>query len=166
MINGNTKIGFDSRKHVVISYHRFDSRGFTQIMNARLESGAWKIYQTSDWEYRWDFSGGGSIAFEIRAGAVQKSSDGGLRQDFDHVRYGGGIWKLDEATLRPVVTLARERRWPPELDKAESSFPGMIVHIFRDGRYLLRWETLGPNRDRPRTGQLPEASMLRIYELR
>src|SRR5437763_1726114 len=66
MINGNTKIGFDGQGRVVVTYHKFDSRGFTQIINARRERGGWKIYQTSDWDYRWDFSGGGSIPFEIR----------------------------------------------------------------------------------------------------
>ena len=32
-------------------------------------------------------------------------------------------------------------------------------------RYLLQWETLGPNRDRPRKPPLPEPSMLRLYKL-
>jgi hypothetical protein len=161
MINGNTKIGFDSRKRVVVSYHKFDSRGFTQIMNARLEPGGWKIYQTSDWEYRWDFGGGGSIPFEIRLSGVRNA-----RQEFEHAKYGAGVWKLDEETLRPLATLPRERQWPAELDKVQSGFPGMRVHVQRDGRYLLRWETLGENRDRPRTGPLPDAGMMRIYELR
>ena len=165
MINGNTRIGFDSQKRVVIAYHKFDSRGFTQIMNARLEGGVWKIYQTSNWDYRWDFSGGGSINFEIRHGAVQKSSDG-LRQEFEHIKYGAGIWKLDEKTLSPVAALPRERQWPAELDKVESTLPGMTVHIVAHGRYLLRWETLGPNRDRPREGKAPEPVMMRLYEIR
>jgi hypothetical protein len=33
-------------------------------------------------------------------------------------------------------------------------------------RYLLRWETLGPNRDRPRQPPLPGPTMLRVYRLR
>jgi hypothetical protein len=40
----------------------------------------------------------------------------------------------------------------------------------RSGRpgisYLLRWETLGSNRDRPRQGPLPEPSPLRVYEIK
>jgi hypothetical protein len=33
-------------------------------------------------------------------------------------------------------------------------------------RYVLRWETLGPNRDRPREGSLSPPTMLRVYKLR
>jgi len=32
-------------------------------------------------------------------------------------------------------------------------------------RYLLRWETLPQNRDRPREGNLPQPSMLRLFHL-
>jgi hypothetical protein len=31
---------------------------------------------------------------------------------------------------------------------------------------VLRWETLGVNRDRARTGPVPPPSMLRVYELK
>ena len=39
MINGNTRIGFESKERVVISYHKFDARGNTQVYNARFEDG-------------------------------------------------------------------------------------------------------------------------------
>jgi hypothetical protein len=67
-----------------------------------------------------------------------------------------------------VEHLARPRLWPAELDRAESSWPGMTVQIRRgkgDPSFLMRWETLGPNRDRPREGPLPPPSMLRVYKL-
>ncbi len=163
MINGNAKLGFDSQKRPVITYHKYDEKGFTQIYNARLEDGQWKIYRTTDWDYRWEFSGGGSIHFEIRPGAVRRMDDA-LVLDFAHDRMGSGTWRLDEATLRPVETRERTRPWPMELEKPGTA--GMQVHLQPGkggGGYLLRWETLGPNRDRPRTGDLPAPSMLRIY---
>lgn len=33
------------------------------------------------------------------------------------------------------------------------------------GRYLLRWESLGPNRDRPREPLFPEPVMLKLLRL-
>ena len=33
-------------------------------------------------------------------------------------------------------------------------------------RFVLRWETLPPNRDKPRDKPWPEPSMLRVVELR
>ncbi|MBL8175380.1 MAG: BNR repeat-containing protein [Bryobacterales bacterium] len=163
MINGNTRLGFDSKKRPVITYHKFDEQGRTQIYNARLESGKWKIYRTSDWDYRWEFSGGGTIHFEIRPGAV-RSHDGALLLDYSHDKLGSGTWRLDENTLRPRETRPRASLWPTEWETPQT--PGLQVRIQPgrgEGRFLLRWETLGPNRDRPRTGPLPDPSMLRLY---
>ena len=64
MINGNTKVGFDADGRPVISYHKFDAQGKTQLYNARRETGGWRIYQISDWDYRWEFQGGGTLRFE------------------------------------------------------------------------------------------------------
>ncbi|MBS1825366.1 MAG: BNR repeat-containing protein [Acidobacteria bacterium] len=164
MINGNTRIGFDAKKRPVITYHKFDGKGRTQIYNARLEGGAWKIYQSSDWDYRWEFSGGGTIHFEIRVGAVRVEK-GALLLEYSHDKYGSGVWRLDETTLRPMETRTAAEEFPPEWLKPGRD--GMQVRVQRgkgDGRYVLRWETLGPNRDRPRAGDVPAPTMLRLYE--
>jgi len=173
MINGNTRIGFDSNKRPVISYHKFDKDGMTQVYNARLENGRWKIYQTSDWNYRWYFQGGGCIHFEINVSGVILKKDGYLTQSYRHDKYGTGIWKLDEETLKPTGETEKKPAWPRELNKLESDFAGMQVKWSRDAggdrdsnvQYLLRWETLPVNRDRPRE-KVPEPTMLRLYKLR
>ena len=173
IINGNTLIGFDTQGRPILSYHKFDGRGKTQLYNARLENGRWKIYQTSDWDYRWEFSGGGSINFDIRFGPVQPNAAGQLTQSFYHVKHGSGVWVLDEKTLKP-----RQR------SKPASPFVGVPAARIGGGtglqtrsandlggsdepgvRYVLRWETLPSNRDRPRPGPLPPPSMLRLYKL-
>jgi len=172
MINGNTRIGFDSQKRVVVTYHKFDARGNTQIYNARREDGGWRIYQASDWNYRWDFSGGGSIVFDITHGAVHPAAAGRLRLEWSNVKYGSGIWELDEATLRVLGSAPAPEALPVNW-KTESDFPEMRVRIKEDSgtpppgvRYVLRWETLDANRDRPRQPPLPAPSMLRVYEFR
>ena len=173
MINNNTIIGFDADKRVTVSYHKFDANGNTQIYTARLEDGKWKIYQTSDWQHRWDFRGGGTMIFELRLGPVRAGPDGTLTQWFEHVKYGKGTWKLDPATLKPTATMERDAGRPPELDKVESTFPEMQVKWQRDRgtgdekdvSYWLRWETLPINRDRPRPEPWPEPSMLRLYKI-
>ncbi len=168
IINGNTIIGFDGRGRVVVSYHKYDENGYTQLYNTRLEDGGWRIYRTSDWTYRWAFSGGGSIIWEIGFGPVT-FRDGVLTQSWRHVRHGSGTWVLDEATLRPTGALTA-----PELGssprRAEPSFAGARRRTAADSgssgipgvSYALRWETLDTNRDRPREGPLPPPSMLRI----
>jgi len=174
-INGNVKLGFDSQKRPVVSYHKYDEAGNTQIYNARCEDGTWKIYQTSDWTYRWDFSGGGAIPFELGLSGVSPRGEGTLKQSYSHSQYPSSTWLLDEATLKPVGTVKESRTaLPSELKKITSDFPGITIRRANDrGRcdeanawYVMQWETLGPNRDRPREGALPEPSMLRVYKLK
>ncbi len=173
IINGNTVIGFDTQGRPIITYHKYDADGYTQVYNARLEADGWCIYRTSDWAYRWAFSGGGAIFFEVRVGGVRVEADGELSLSYWHVREGAGIWRLDGATLRPVGTYpSRPDDLPPEMLRVESDTPGMEARTCRDRgrppepgvRYALRWETLSFNRDRPRE-QAPPPSELRLYKL-
>jgi len=173
MLNGNTKLGFDTQGRPVIAYHKFDADGNTQLYNARREADGWKIYQTSDWHYRWGFSGGGSIVAEIRVGPVTVEPDGSLSQSYRHAKHGAGAWRLDEETLKPIGPAPRRDGLPKAISKVESPQPGMRVQIAADlgtpeesgTRYILRWETLPRNRDRPHPGDPPPPSMLRVYKL-
>ena len=170
MINGNSEIGFDGEGRVTISYHKHDATGNTQPWNARVENGTWKLYQTADWPHRWDFGGGGTLSFGISLGPVTKETDGQLTQSWKHFKLGGGTWLLDPESLRAVGKVDR-RSTPPDFGRIEGKFPELRVKTAGDSgqsdkpgvRYLLRWETLDANRDKPREGPLPEPSMLRLY---
>ncbi|MBM3859152.1 MAG: hypothetical protein FJ395_05825 [Verrucomicrobia bacterium] len=165
IINGNTKIGFDSTGRVILSYHKHDTNGHTQLYNARREANGWKIVQASGWKWRWDFSGGGTIGFGISVSPVSLTGDGKLAQTWSHREYGSGGWFLDEATLKPI---GRYRPPRTSMGPLRSTFPGMRVRSAEDrgqsdARYVLRWETLDANRDKPREGELPPPSMLQLY---
>jgi hypothetical protein len=169
IINGNAILGFDSRNRPILTYHKYDASGHTQVYNARLEADGWRIYQTSDWTFRWAFSGGGAIVFEVRLGGVRVEADGGLSLSYWNAQEGPGIWRLDEATLRPVGAYpSRPDDLPPEMLRVESEYPGMEVQTCRDSgpgtHHALRWETLGYHRDRARE-QAPPPTELRLYEL-
>ena len=173
MINGNSKVGFDDKGRVTISYHKHDAAGNTQPWTARLENGAWKFHQTTDWPWRWDFGGGGTLTFGISIGPVTREPDGRLSQTWRHKKFGGGIWLLDPETLRAIGKMKRDPM-PPGFGKIEGTFPGLTVKTAGDlgtsdtpgTRYLLRWETLEANRDLPRPAPLPEPSMLRVYRVK
>lgn len=173
LINGNARIGFDTQGRVIVTYHKHDANGHTQIYNARREAEGWRIYRATDWEYRWEFQGGGSINFDIGVAPVEVAPDGTLEQSYRHAKYGSGRWRLDAATLRPVGPAPRRHRQPGEIGRVQSDFPGMQVRRTADRgqsgdpavRYLLRWETLPAHRDRPREGNLPSPSSLRLYKL-
>lgn len=174
IINGNVRIGFDHQQRVVITYHKYDAEGNTQVYNARREGDGWKIYQATDWDYRWEFSGGGTIHFAVSVYPVQVEADGQLTQQWRNDDIGRQHWRLDPETLRGVEQLPLPpSNLPPGFGTVQSDFPGMAVKSAGDSgtsgdpnvRYLLRWETLGKNRDRPREKPWPEPVMLRLYTL-
>ena len=200
VINGNVLIGFDAQKRVIITYHKYDAAGKTQVYNARREPGqlpvvrpvsspaesgpapktpppareadAWNIRQISQWDYRWEFSGGGSIVPEIRLGPVKSATDGSLVQTYRHPS-GSGAWKLDPESMATLGPAKLPATTPPELAKLQSEFPGMQVNWSPDSqhsgdataRFTLRWETLSANRDRPRSKPWPEPTMLRLIKV-
>jgi hypothetical protein len=171
LLNGLVRIGFDAAHRPVLSYHKYDDTGRSQIFTARLEDGRWRIRQTSDWGHRWEFSGGGSIDFEVGFGPVTVAADGRLLQDYSSAA-GKGTWTLDPESLAAVGRAEQPGRTPAPLGRVESSWPGMQVRWQSDSgdatpgrRFMLRWETLGPNRDRPRPEPLPPPNMLRVIEV-
>ncbi|MCB9767189.1 MAG: BNR-4 repeat-containing protein [Candidatus Omnitrophica bacterium] len=174
ILNGNTKIGFDHEGRAVISYHKNDEEGNTQIYNARLEESGWKIYKISDWDYHWDFQGRGSIITEISLSSVRPGEEGRLLQSYGHKKYGGGVWVLDESDFSILETRPKEPSYPRELSQVQSEIPGMRVNWSGDSggsneqgvRYNLRWETLERNRDRPREGEPPPPTWLEVVKLR
>ncbi len=171
MINSNIRIGFDHHQRVVLSYHRFDANGYTPGYNARREPDGWRHVAASNWDYRWDFGGGGTLLGELRMTAVSPAADGTLQQGYWHAKKGTGVWRLDEATLAPLGPPSAITSTLDAHDRAEGAFPGLVVRwVMRDAepgvRYALRWETLPANRDQARPKPWPEPSMLRLYELR
>jgi len=173
VINGNVHFGFDADQQVVVSYHKYDADGHTQIYNARATADGWERTTATDWDYRWEFSGRGSIEFEVRVRGVRVDGAGRLVQSFVHPVEGRGQLVLDPKTLRAIDTLSSGTSTPPAYAAVRSEFPGMEVHTRggrgsrpeEGGRFILRWETLGRNRDRPREGPLPPPSVLEVLRV-
>jgi len=76
MLNGNMQVGYDATSRVVVSYHKFDENGLTQIYNARYESDHWEIYQMTDWKDRWDFSGDGTLPLRFKVPQLRSNIQG------------------------------------------------------------------------------------------
>jgi len=180
LINPCQAIGFDAQGRVIVTYTKYDAVGYSQLMNARLEGGEWKRYQSSDWTYRWDFSGGGSIGGSIGVGPVE-IQDGQLVQGYSHAKFGGGRWRLDDATLKPIGKLGGRVHWPAAVGRKELAFAEMAVRsmddldahsangveVSADGYvYRAYWESLPANRDRPQPGGIPPPSKLRVFKMK
>lgn len=175
IINGGHRMAFDSADRPVIVYHKSDADGNMQIYAARPADGQWVHKVLTQWKHPVPFSGNGSMSFiGIRIGEFGKIAPGIFGIGYRHKDYGSGMLQIDDDTLAPV---AKKIRMIPELprsiNRVESDFPGMEIQraeAFGDGvnegvRYILQWESLGPNRDRPRDPPLPPPSTLRLHKL-
>ncbi|MEI6240938.1 MAG: BNR repeat-containing protein, partial [Planctomycetia bacterium] len=171
IINGAGRVGFDSRKRPVISYYKYDAAGHSQAFVARSEGETWQVAKLTDWDHRFELTGPGTLPrYDIHLGAVRPGNAGELLLEFGHVKQGSGVWVLDEETLAVLRTEPVKPHYPRSLWKVESSFPEMRVRYADDlgasgepgRRFILRWETLGANRDKPRPEPWPEPSMLRV----
>lgn len=61
----NIKLGFDTNGRPVISYLKFDEHGFSQLFHARQAGLGWRVVQSTNWTYRWDPRGGGTMLGKI-----------------------------------------------------------------------------------------------------
>jgi hypothetical protein len=171
LLNGTQAIGFDAKGKMVLSYTRYDAKGNTQLYFARWQKG-WKIQQASNWEYRWEFSGGGSLPHGdvwVMVGPL-KASNGKLSLTVRHSKYGSGIWDVDAKTMKligdkPTPDMAIEKPVTEESPVGQLSARSAVDlggPKAGGASYKLTWMTLDANRDRPRPNGPPPPSMLRL----
>ena len=172
MINLAAKLCLDENNKPFFIYHKYDPDGNLQLFAARTGNNKWIIQQVTHWDYRWEFSGNGSIIREVVVKDFRKRKDGYFEAGYWHTKYGTGTILIDEK----MENYGKVLKAPPfsETLKTEGNFPGLAIQISSDNgktdehgmKYLLKWETLPANRDKARPEPWPEASRLLLYKLR
>ncbi len=184
LLNSIKALGWDSQDRPIVSYHKYDEQGNSQIYNARYENGRWWIVQATDWDFRWDFSGRGALNEQIGTQGPEPAGAGQLHQRVWSGERGSQRLVLDERTLKPVEDPEQVEAvgvadglaaWQRERSDPESEFAArpMRVHWIADKgetdepgvEYWLRWEVGPRNRDQPVSEPWPEATMLRLYRV-
>ena len=170
LFNPGIRLSFDQAGKVLLGYHKYDEKMNTQLFLARYENGAWTKQQVTDWDFPWNFQGGGTVDIELHIDAPVPLGNDQIAFGYRRKDIGGKVLVLDAKTFKYVREDVYIYHFPEEINVVESTFPGMRVNLqFDTGRpadgkrYILRWETLPPNRDRKPEGELPEASMLQLY---
>ncbi len=171
IINLAARLCLDDDNKPVFVYHKFDETGNTQLYTARLNGREWIYSPITNWDYRWYFSGNGSINSEILLKEFQKREDGNYEVDYWHIKYGFGTILLNNE-FEPVGEVLKPEPFS-ETIKPEGDFEGLQIRTAGDIgnskeeniRYLLKWETLERNRDRPRPEPWPAPSALYLYKL-
>ncbi len=175
IINGCEKLAFDSKGRPIVSYHKADENGHMQVFVTRFEDGGWKRHAITNWDRAVTFGGRGAMPFiGIRISGLRRIEPGLFLITYRHRDFGSGRIVLDEETLAPVdreVSVPAEL--PAEVTRPTIDFDGIRVKTARDlgspeepgVEYLLRWEALSANHDRPRQPPLPPASRLELIRL-
>lgn len=172
IINLAASLCFDNEGKPIFAYHKYDKDGNLQFYTARLSGKKWEIKQLTNWDYRWEFSGGGSIVSEVRVGEFTNRGDGYYELGYSHIKYGSGTFLIDNNM--EICGTVRKASLPSEVRKLEGSFSGLQVRTASDlgkidetnTRYLLKWETLPANRDQARPEPWPGASQLYLFKLK
>ena len=185
------RLAWDSKQRAVVSYHKFDEEGVSQIYNARVVDGEWRIVQATEWDFVWGdaYKGRGAIGPHdyLRMNSVQPGENGELTQHVWNSDDKASLIVLDEETLSPIQVEdpPPDPEWRQELTRPESDFQvepipelrrtggSMQVHLIpdKDGAdvkgvdYYLRWENAGTNRDRAVPKPWPKPTMLRVYKI-
>src|SRR5512133_58743 len=110
--------------------HKYDQAGNVQFYIARLDGKKWTSKQITNWDYRWEFSGGGSINFEVRMKDFNKRNDGYYEVDYYHIKYGNGTILLDK-NFNNVGKVLKPAPFNESI-KIEGSFPGLLVQMAGD----------------------------------
>jgi hypothetical protein len=172
LLNPGIRLSFDHSGKPFIGYHKYDGRMNTQLFIARHENGAWSKQQVTNWDFPWNFQGGGSIEVELSIDTPKPLKNHQIAFGYHRKDVGDKVLVLDAKTLNIVSEETYTYPFPEEINIVESDIPRMRVNTQFDSgkpadgqRYMLRWESLPPNRDRKPEGDLPPPSMLRLYQL-
>lgn len=175
-INGGTSLFFDANNTPLIAYMKYDSAGKSQIFIASAQDGKWLMKQVSDWDYRWEFSGPGSITFHIRLQKSYLQPDGKIATSYTHIKRGSGELIIDPNTLALLedkpLKIVEKAAYPVELLTPASGIDSVSVRWLSPASkqaneyYALRWETMGKRRFyKPR--QVPiKPSVLTLYKFK
>lgn len=178
LLNGNARIGFTAEGEVLVSYHKYDADGHSQLYAATpaADPADWKINQISDWEGRWSFGGGGTLVFEVQMLGSEILADGNVQVNFACSGVRQSI--VIDPDLEPLAQTPTPAL-PGDLSEVRTPYEGvedLQVNVTRDrgdgaepatdrGRYVLRWETLPENRDLPREEWPRDGSTLQVVLL-
>lgn len=171
IINLAAKMVLDDDNNPVFVYHKYDNTGNLQFYTAKIQEDRWTYNQVTDWDYRWEFSGNGSINKEVGINSFKKRDDKNYEVDYWHIKYGNGTILLNE-NFENIGKVLKPEPFDAQLEM-EGQFPGLKVRTAKDlgkssdkdSRYVLKWETIDRNRDKPREKPWPEASQLYLYKL-
>ncbi len=170
IINLAAKLSFDENHAPIFVYQKYGPQGNLQLFSAIRREDQWDIKQLTNWDYRWEFSGRGSINNEFILHDFSSQVDGTFQIKYDHIKYGQQVVELS-ARLEPI-NIRNHQKTEEVTFPIQGTFPGLEVRTAKDlnsseggqAEFILKWESLPANRDKPRPKPWPPASALLLYK--
>lgn len=173
-LNGISKLFFDTNNNPLLVYMKYDLKGYSQLFIVKFDQNNWKISQVSNWEYRWNFFGPGSISNEIKIIGAGDSNDGKIKISYWHIKKGNGELIIDKNSFKTIedksVFPEETLQYPSALTIPFSNIPGMSVKWLKSksnsntkNYFAFRWETLGIRRYYEKPKETVPASALNFY---
>ena len=167
LMNSAKRLAFDSKDRPIFGYHKYDSEGRSQFFICRFEDGQWKIMQVSKWpDYSWEINKRGSLGNAIALEKISADGKGNIYFEYRHAKYGSGLLQIDEQQLTLRKDLKNKKLEEIE-HRTSKPLPGMQINQRKDNthHFILEWQTLPSNFDRPRDPPYPKATELILHEL-
>lgn len=155
MHNGKYKIIITPQKKPLIAYLKYDENGKTQLYLAYFSQGSWRSNKVSNWDFRWDFIGGGdNMSMGASFDLTGFSDDQYLAIDWKLEDGKSGRYVIDIESLenvdREIEVLPL---YPASVYDKISNNPALSVQVVNsDGipsergvKYLLKWEAMKPS---------------------
>lgn len=168
LINGGFKLGFVKELPVIV-YHKYDEADHTNIFIAKTpgeDNNSWSISKITDWNWKWNFSGNGSIIFELHIAQVW-GEDNCIKCDIikDDLE---SLYTYNFVTQDLTVMPYKEY---PEILYEKEVLNGEVVHLISgtinthdNEKYVIKYETVNVNRD-VQTNIVIDKSPLYLYKI-
>jgi hypothetical protein len=174
-INGGSRLFFDKNKTPMVTYHKFGQAGKTQMYIAKYVENQWIIKQISNWDYRWEFTGPGSITSEIVIQDATFTKEENIKISYWHIKKGYGDLIVDKNSLTLIKDVATASpntlMYPKELLEPNSGLQEVAVkwmNVEPKGNanefYGVRWETMGIRRYYEKREKPIPPVMMRLYK--
>ncbi len=171
LVNMSYSISWDQEGRPCLTYHQYDSDGISQIFITRWEAeegkGMWRTYQISQWpDFTWALNLRGSLKRSVSLSGLKHLGSNELALNYTHEKHGSGTWILDKNTMQVKRETKEALTTGPELPPLPLN-EGMEARSKTDntGRYIMRWQTLPVNQDRPHPDSIPAPTELVIYKV-
>src|SRR5690606_26291959 len=125
MINLAAKLVLNQNGQPFFVYHKYDSLGNLQFYIALTENGEWRHHSITDWDYRWNFHGIGSMDSEVFIKYFESLDGGFYGVGYTHSKNGEGTLILN-SNFKHIHTKVE----PFFVDSAfqkEGDFPGLNI---------------------------------------